>query len=81
MGKESTAQKELDDFFSNCQISASVKGSNVSIMDMHNSPPLVIRCWKGIRHVYMLVARQSTNSENSFNTSAAFRPFLVGCNP
>ena len=32
-----TAQKALDDFFSNCLISVSVKGSNLSIMGMQDS--------------------------------------------
>jgi len=32
-----TTQKAIDDFFSNCLISVSVKGSNVSIMDMQDS--------------------------------------------
>ena len=34
VGIGSSAQKALNDFFSNCLISVSVKGSNVSIMDM-----------------------------------------------
>jgi len=37
IGIGSTAQKALDDLFSNCLISVSVKGSNVSIMDMQDS--------------------------------------------
>ena len=37
VGIGSTAQKALDDFFSNSLISVSVKGSNVSIMDTFES--------------------------------------------
>jgi len=36
VGIGSAAQKALDDLFSNCLIFVSVKGSNVSIMDMQN---------------------------------------------
>jgi len=36
VGIGSAALKALDDLFSNCLISVSVKGSNVSIMDMQN---------------------------------------------
>ena len=57
VGKGSTAQKALDDIFSNCLISVSVKGSNVSIMDMQDSFTNVlpvIRCWKGTQYVYLI---------------------------
>ena len=37
VGKESIAQKALDNFLSNGLISVSLKGSNVSIMDMQES--------------------------------------------
>ena len=41
---ESTAQKALDDLFSNCLASVSVKGSNVYIMDMHDSSTNGLPC-------------------------------------
>jgi hypothetical protein len=41
-----TAQKALDDFFINCLISVSVKGSNVSIMDMQDSSTNGVPCDK-----------------------------------
>jgi len=46
VGIGSTAQKVLDDFFSNCPISFSVKGSNVSIMDMQDSSTNGLPCDK-----------------------------------
>ncbi|KAK2158475.1 hypothetical protein LSH36_169g03028 [Paralvinella palmiformis] len=46
LGIGSTAQKALDDFFSNCLISVSVKGSNVSIMDMQDSSTNGLPCAK-----------------------------------
>jgi len=45
----STAQKALDDLFSNCPISVSVKGSNVSTMDMQNSSTNGIPCDKVLK--------------------------------
>jgi len=49
VGIRSTAQKALDDFFSNCLISVSVKGWNVSIMDMQDSPCNGITCDKVLK--------------------------------
>jgi len=42
----SSGKKALDDLFSNCQISVSVKGSNVSIMDMQGSSTNGLPCDK-----------------------------------
>ena len=42
----STAQKALDDLSNNCLISVSVKGSNVSIMDMQDSSTNLLPCDK-----------------------------------
>ena len=38
VGIESTTQKALDEYFSNCLMSVSVKGWNVSFMNMQDSP-------------------------------------------
>ena len=46
VGIGSTAQKALDDLFSNCLISVSLKGSNVSIMDMQDSSTNGLPCDK-----------------------------------
>jgi len=55
VGIRSTAQKALDDMFSNCLISVSVKSSNVSIMDMQDySTYPVIRCWDGTHYIYLI---------------------------
>ena len=40
----STAQKALDDHFSNCLKSFSVKGSDVSVMDMQDSCTNALPC-------------------------------------
>jgi len=44
VGIGSTAQKALDDIFSNCLISVSIKRSNVSIMDMQDSSTNGLPC-------------------------------------
>jgi len=46
VGIGSTAHKALYDLFINCPISASVKGSNVSIMDMQGSSTNGLPCDK-----------------------------------
>ena len=46
VGIGSTAQKALDDLFSNYLLSVSVKGSNVSIMDMQDSSTNGLPCDK-----------------------------------
>jgi len=46
VGIGSTSQKALDDLFSNCLISVSVKGSNVSSMDMQDSSTNSLPCDK-----------------------------------
>jgi len=46
VGIGSTAQKTLDDLFSNCPISVSLKDSNVSILDMQDSSTIGLPCDK-----------------------------------
>ena len=57
VGIGSSAQKALDDLYSNCLISVSVKDSNIYIMEMQALLPMahpVIRCWNGTHYVYLI---------------------------
>jgi len=52
----SIAQKALYDLFSNCLISDSVKGLNISIVMCRTLLPMaypVIGCWNGTHYVYL----------------------------